>query len=261
MHLAIGTPMHGGLCTSAYRRSVEALRSALVETGNRCSVIGLGNESLINRARNTIVWHFLQSDATHLLMVDADIGFRVQDIARMAAAQKPIIVAPVPLKTIDWGRVARAARAGVPDRDLVKFSGLFNIVHLDHAVHTRASDPIEIQWGGTGCMLIERQVFEELKSHVDVYRNRCPGDAMPLEAKVHDFFPTYVRDEDLLSEDYGFCEAWRGIGGKVWAAPWCEIVHMGTYAFSGSYKDIFAEVSDSPLRERGESRDRVDEAA
>ena len=40
------------------------------------------------------------------------------------------------------------------------------------------------------------------------------GDAMPLEAKVHDFFPTYVKDEDLLSEDYGFCEAWRGNRGR-----------------------------------------------
>ena len=150
MHIAIGTPCTAGCAPALTGALSKLLRSALVETSNRCSVIGLGNESLINRARNTIVWHFLQSDATHLLMVDADIGFRVQDIARMAAAQKPIIVAPVPLKTIDWGRVARAARAGVPDRDLAKFSGLFNIVHLDHMAHTRASDPIEISGAEPG---------------------------------------------------------------------------------------------------------------
>ena len=36
----------------------------------------LMNESLVTRARNALVWEFLQSDATHLMFIDSDIGFR-----------------------------------------------------------------------------------------------------------------------------------------------------------------------------------------
>ena len=33
--------------------------------------------------------------------------------------------------------------------------------------------------------------------------------------------------------------AWREQGGSIYAAPWCEVTHMGTYAFKGTYKDCF----------------------
>ena len=41
----------------------------------------MGNESLITRARNTLVSQFLDADKeddslTHLMFIDADIGFR-----------------------------------------------------------------------------------------------------------------------------------------------------------------------------------------
>ena len=258
LHIAIGTPQYGGQSLGVYNRSVKRLYRALTRDGHRLSEIALGNESLINRARNTVAWHFLQSDATHLLFVDGDVGFRVEDIARMVSAEKPILVAPCPLKVINWERVHRAALAGHSAEELPRFAGMFNIVHLDGERCVSSEKPFEIKWGGTGLMLIERHVFQKLKDHVPTYRNRCPGDAMPPGAIVHDFFPTYVKDEDLLSEDYGFCEAWRGAGGKVWAAPWCELVHFGGYAFTGSYKDIFAaEASSQALKDAPESADKV----
>lgn len=240
LHIALGTPMYGGTCVGPFNRSATALALALETNGHKLTPIFLGNESLIPRARNTIVWHFLQTDASHLLWVDADTGFRSKDVARMIEADRPIIVGPCPLKRINWERVAQAVRDGVPADQLHRYTGIFNIVHLD-GVHTHsASEAFEIKFGGTGFMLIKREVFEALAPTTEDYVNRNPGDAMPPGARVKHFFPVYVEDDDLLSEDYAFTAKWRATGGSVWAAPWCELQHVGTYSFTGVYRDCFA---------------------
>jgi hypothetical protein len=238
--------MHGGISHAVYQRSVEALKHAIEKDGGRFTAIRLGNESLINRARNTIAWHFLQTDATHLLFCDGDIGFRVEDIARMMWADKPIIIGCCPMKTINWARIHAAARAGHGPEDLERFAAVFAMVHLPGERRVSADRPFEIKYGGSGVMLIQRAVFERLAETVPTYTNKNPGTAMPFGVKVHDFFPTHIVDDDLLSEDYGFCELWRKAGGTIWAAPWCELTHMGTYGFTGRYADAYGLVTDRP---------------
>ena len=54
---------------------------------------------------------------------------------------------------------------------------------------------------------------------------------------INEFFATSVTDDGdsrLLSEDYHFCKIARQAGFKVWAAPWAELTHTGTYIFSGA---------------------------
>ena len=240
LHIALGTPMYGGNCVAAFNRTTTNLALALELEGHKLTPIFLANESLIQRARNTIAYHFLQTDATHLLFVDADTGVRVQDVARMVAADKPIIVGPCPMKRINWERVAEAVKAGVPPDQLHRYTGLFNIVHLPGNRTVSADEPFEIEVGGSGFMLIQREVFEHLAQVTETYINRNHGDAMPPGVRVHNFFPVHVVKDDLWSEDYAFCAAWRRIGGSVWAAPWCEVKHVGTYEFAGVFRDQFA---------------------
>lgn len=235
MHLAVGTPMYAGQCTSAFNRAVTALALAMRDAGSRLTPIYLGNESLIERARNTIVWHFLETDASHLLFCDADIGFRVHDVARMLAAEKDILVGPCPMKGIDWERVAAAVKAGVAPKDLPKYTGMFNVTHLPGQRMTSPDQPFRIKRGGTGFMLIARRVFDILSPTTEDYVTDLPGDAMPPGSRVKHFFPVHVADDHLLSEDYALCAHWVKAGGEVWAAPWVELTHVGTYAFQGVY--------------------------
>ena len=110
-HLAIGTPMYGGACTSEYTQSLLALTESVKSSGNEITSIFLGNESLIQRGRNTIAYHFLNSTATHLMFIDADIKFRPRDIARMIAADKELIIGPVPLRRYrDWETDRKSTR-------------------------------------------------------------------------------------------------------------------------------------------------------
>lgn len=232
MHIVIGTPCYGGQMCTEYTQSLLALKEACMQYGIKMTCIFLGNESLIQRGRNTIAHHFLQmEDATHLMFIDADQRFRANDIARMIKADKGIIGGPVPMKGIDWNRVRQGAVLNHPN--LAALTGIFNLNKLEGHDMVSPDQPFQVEHIGTGFMLIRRDVFEALAPHTQTYTNG--GASIPPDEEVHDFFRVQVEDGKLLSEDYHFCHEYRKHGGTVWAAPWCELGHFGAYCFSGVY--------------------------
>ncbi len=36
-----------------------------------------------------------------------------------------------------------------------------------------------------------------------------------------------------VSEDFGFCQRWRDIGGKIWLDTEGKLTHVGSYNFQG----------------------------
>lgn len=52
---------------------------------------------------------------------------------------------------------------------------------------------------------------------------------------MKNYFCQEIVDEELLSEDFNFCNLYRETGGNVWAAPWCKVTHQGAYNFKGDY--------------------------
>lgn len=203
-----------------------------MQYGIKLTCIFLGNESLIQRGRNTIAHHFLQmEDATHLMFIDADQRFRANDIALMIKADKGIIGGPVPMKGIDWNRVRQGAVLNHPN--LAALTGIFNLNKLEGHDMVSPDQPFQVEHIGTGFMLIRRDVFEALAQHTQTYTNG--GASIPPDEEVYDFFRVQVQDGKLLSEDYHFCHEYRKHGGTVWAAPWCELGHFGAYCFSGTY--------------------------
>jgi hypothetical protein len=96
--------------------------------------------------------------------------------------------------------------------------------------------PFEIKHGGTGFMLIKREVFEKLKDKCPSYTHNMNdvNDNSDLGDKVTEYFTTSIDDRNhLLSEDYHFCKLARDNGIKVWGAAWAQLGHTGTYQFSG----------------------------
>jgi hypothetical protein len=232
MHLVIGTPCYGGMMCTEYTQSLLALKEACIQYGIKMTCVFLGNESLVQRGRNTIAHHFMSMpDATHLIFIDADQKFVPNDIAKMMKADKGIIGGPVPMKGINWERVRKGANDNYIN--LSKLTGIFNLNELPGHKMTDANKPFQVKHIGTGFMLIRRDVFETIQPHVGWYTNggstTIPGE------KVYDYFKVQNVDHELLSEDYNFCHLYRKHGGTVWAAPWCELGHFGAYLFSGQY--------------------------
>ena len=234
LHLVIGTPMYGGMCTSEYTQSLLNLSESANKSGVKLTTIFLGNESLIQRGRNTIAHHFMNlPDATHLLFIDADIKFRVEDIVKMIQADKSLIIGPVALKGYNWDEIRQAAING--EDDIGRTGGVFNINRLPGIDMVDENEPFEIEHGGNAFMMIRRDVFETLKPHTPIYTNG--GRSLPDGVEIFDYFRVEINKDTnhLLSEDYFLCHSYRQVGGKVWCAPWVETGHFGSHLFNGKY--------------------------
>jgi len=236
----IATPMYGGMCAGYYTQSLLQLSDLLKQNGIGNTFSFMFNESLITRARNALTNAFLKhSDSTHLLFIDADIHFDPQDVLRLLSEDKDIICGIYPKKEINWATVKRAVDAGVPEHELKHHTGSFvvNLVGYVGEVTVPINEPVEIYNGGTGFMLIKREVFERMKDQLPYYLNDVSdlGGTMQQQEPITEYFATSIEPETgrLLSEDYHFCYNWRKFGGKVYAAPYCRLSHIGTYAFDG----------------------------
>ena len=230
--------MYGGQCFGFYNQSLIQLNNLLRNSGNECVVSFMFNESLITRARNALAHNFLKTDCTHLMFIDADIRFNPGDIPPMVDADKEIICGIYPKKEINWQSVKDAVERGVPVDQLKYHTGSFvvNLVEYTATVTVPINQPVEIWNGGTGFMLIKREVFEQLADKVPTYVNDVTDLSGSIKNdEIREYFTTSIEEgtNRLLSEDYHFCNIWRKAGGKVWAAPWVQLAHIGTYAFEG----------------------------
>lgn len=237
-HIFIATPMYGGLCSGFYTQSLLLLQKQLNEKGVDVTFSFMFNESLITRARNAMAHGFLKSKATHLMFIDADIRFVPDQFPHMIEVDKDIICGIYPKKEINWESVKRAMESNVDNDNLKYHTGSFvvNLVDYSGSVTVPVNQPVEIWNGGTGFMLIKREVFENLADKVPSYTNDVLDLAGTIKADViKEYFTTSIEPETnrLLSEDYHFCRLARMNGIKVWAAPWVNLGHMGSYMFEG----------------------------
>jgi hypothetical protein len=238
--LFVATPMYGGMCTGGYTSSVMQLAGVCGQNGVQMYYTYMMNESLITRARNSIAYDFLASEATHLMFIDADITFNPMDIPRMIQADRDIICGLYPKKEINWIQVDAAVKAGVPPDQLQFHTGAFvlNLPNGQSSTTGNINEPIEIANGGTGFMLIKRSVFDRLADKVPSYTNDMyhAVDTVRQVKIIKEYFTTSIEPESnrLLSEDYHFCKLARDNGVQVWCAPWAHFTHTGTYGFSGA---------------------------
>lgn len=245
----VATPMYGGLCTGFYAQSLMRLQMAMNQNGWQMASSFMFNESLIERARNSLAHAFMKTDCTHLLFIDADIRFEPEHVIALFDADKDVICGIYPKKEINWNEVSNAIQRGVPIEHLKHHTGswVVNLVGYEGTVTVPQNEPLEIWAGGTGMMLIKREVLEKMRDVVPSYKNDVvdlSGTNKPQE-EISQFFACSIEPETqrLLSEDYHFCRTWRNMGGKIYAAPWMNLGHIGSYVFEGQ---LIATPSEEP---------------
>lgn len=247
--IMIATPMYGGMCTAPYLNGILDSIQVMGEQGVAIAVSNVTNESLITRARNSLVKAFLDTEFDTLLFIDADIGFQGRDVAALYNANRDVACGIYPKKEINWKMVRRGVTEGV--EDLSDYAGSF-VINLDQSKGTVTTDDqgmIPVRHAGTGFMMIKRSVFEKLAEHVPEYINynaKDPAGRVIEQAtgRTKEFFATKIdADGMLLSEDYFFCDLWREHGGTVWANPFIKLRHVGTHTFTG---DLVKAEADRP---------------
>lgn len=244
--LFIGTPCYGGMLSVAYFQAIMQLTEHLRSKGIEFEVFTKSNESLITRARNTLVAEFIgRTEFTHLLWIDADMGFEPELISKMLAFDKHVVAAACPMKNIDWNRVLGAARKASDAATLRNLSMQFNVNFI-----SGKDNQIQIEDGfaqvsmvGTGIMMIRRDTFEVMRERLPDcrYVNDIAGYENPYtKDNFHGFFDTMTHPQTrrYLSEDFAFCYRWRELcGGEIYINIDHTISHYGNYPFKGAFKD------------------------
>ena len=233
----IATPMYGGQCSGMFLKGILNLVLKLGSEGYRVKFNDLYNESLINRARNTLTEIFLRSDFDYLLFIDGDEGFNADHVVQMIKEDVDLIGAAVPMKAINWDNIRKAAE--MKKEDLGRYGAYVNINLIDpndlKQIGEDRNKLLKVKNVGTGMMLIKRNVFEQMKEHVGKYKSdQLNLGGIQKGDYIYDFWKTQVDEEEqrLLSEDYFFCTLWRKLGGTVYVAPYVKVVHIGSYIFN-----------------------------
>lgn len=254
--LFVATPMYGGQCTSMYTKSLIDLTVSCAIWGIPLKFHFLTNESLITRARNYAAEEFLDSECTHCMFIDADIGFDHLDVLRLLWIQTKmkngIIGAVYPKKNISWEKIKHAAPLLNDPNDLAKVQSDF-VLNLVPGTETFKSDEVvEALEIGTGFMMIPRETFLVYKERFPEY-NYLPdhgrSDKFNGSREITMFFQADIdpTSKRYLSEDYWFCQKVRELGMKVHFCPWMSenLKHVGNYVFAGSLAAM-AAVNVSP---------------
>jgi hypothetical protein len=210
--ILIGTPAYRSQVDLDYLHSVIDFFRA----GIRFSLVTIGNESLITRARNAIASAFYHSTGfTHLFFLDADVGIDAAALGRLIRHGRDVVAAPVPLKTIREGgeRVYNYSRVIGDAGD-----GLLRVAHV-----------------GTAAMLLSRgavtRLIDAARARGDVYQLRRDDSGSSSPQPQYDVFKVGVRDGDYLSEDFWICQELRDQGLDIYVDSTLRVRHNGPYRF------------------------------
>ena len=262
----VGTPMFGGACSGMYTKSVADLAQFAGKYGVDIRFYYLFNESLIQRARNYVVDQFLRSGCSHLMFIDADIGFKSNDVISLMGLQiqnpdkYDILTGPYPKKSISWEKVKTAVENGKAENpyNLQFYTADYALNVVDKKSTTfRLNEPLEVSESGTGFMLIPRHVFEKYDTHYPEYSyipDHSRTENFDGSREIMAYFDCEIDPDSrrYLSEDYFFCRNIRKIGVKLHTCPWLELMHVGSYNFKGSMPAIAS--IDAPLTSNKKSR-------
>ena len=215
MRIHFAVPCYGGMLTESFFTSMLKFSATAQRLGLSFVVDTIVNESLVTRARNSLVAKFLAAPekCTHLMFIDADIGFSPAEIIKLMLANREVVGGLYPKKSLPIEYVVNTVPNGQQDGDLYEIKNL-----------------------GTGFMMIQRSVLETLTAaHPELAYQDAIGLPPELDSYKYALFDTVIdpNTKEYLSEDYRFCQLWQQQGGKIWADLTIRLDHSGHYKFNG----------------------------
>ena len=257
-HIFIATPCYGGQLGEPYFRSMMRLAILFNKYNIQYTISTLANESLVTRGRNTLTSFFMENtSATHLFFIDADIEFNPEDILRMVAYDKPIVVGAYPKKAINWHSIISAARADENEtEETIEGHSSNYVVNFDFVTDKDGNKTpavqiednlVKLKDAGTGFMCIRKDVIQSMFDKHPEYKyvNDINVD-QKFEPFMYALFDTVIDPESrrYLSEDYMFCRTWQNMGGTVYLDPRTALNHVGHYTFRGNIRKLFTGEND-----------------
>jgi hypothetical protein len=240
--ILLATPAYGDMFYTPYVSSVIRMQRQLARDKHELIFAAISYADIVE-SRNFLLTHWYdKTDASHLLFVDADMGFDAKLITDMIALKKPLVGVVAPKRQVDLNRLAGLAARGEKAERAIARSHAFLVRPVARAGKQRIVNGfMEVEGCGAGIMLVERglvkTMLETLPELNDTGAKNTSPLAKNLDRLIRAFDPVTVKGA-RLSEDYSFCHRWRvRCGGEIWANISHPITHVGLHRYSGRYQD------------------------
>jgi hypothetical protein len=161
-------------------------------------------------------------DASHILFIDADMGFSPDLVMDMLVFGEPVVGTIYPQRRLpqSW------AGSGTGEKMAERRGGFMRVEGV-----------------GMGCTLIHRSVItkmlEVFPEVVDTRLALHPAGETLRSAGCNRLIRVFdkidIPERGQVSEDLSFCLRWNKCGGTVWAAIHHRISHVGPYDYAGCY--------------------------
>jgi hypothetical protein len=253
--IVFGTPCFGGMLHNGFFQSMLELAVNFTKLNIPFEMMTIGNESLIQRARNGIVAKFMaDSNASHLMFIDADITFSWINIVKLLLSGKELCGGCYPKKCFNWDKIKHQIQKNpnLSDDELMAKSldYVFNPIYHkegDNVVIKLNNGMAQVKDIGTGFMLINKSVIHKMiKKYPETkFVNNVAGYGANNSG---DYFYTLFDccidpiSRVYLSEDYLFCKRWIDIGGELWLDLSTNLNHTGIIDYKGCLSITIGEV-------------------
>ena len=228
MKVALATPFYMSQEYSHFGESMIHTCTMLTNAGIPWELIRIEGDSYVDRAKNTAVANFLETDCTDLIMIDSDEKWHPEAISRLLQHPEEIVVGAYPFKN-NWG-----AFAGNP------------------LIETVDGKQQYAGWRGLpdgSCLLEAYNIaggFTRIKrSALEKYADAYPDDvylddyAWPnRKGRIYTmFFMCDVKDYQRYGEDAYFSRRMRDAGVRLWIDPNITITHYGIHGWTGNFHE------------------------
>jgi hypothetical protein len=187
----LATPCYGGRPSALYLRSLLTLQPILAARNVGLHLELGGEATQLERGRAAMMARFLETPATHLLFVDADLGFAADAVTRLLDAGHDVIGGICPsLHPPDDGTDELHETAGAGGDGIRRVSSV-----------------------AAAFLMISRRAAERLAA-----AHALDGIPGPRPRETAGVFDSLVAPSGRhLPSDQAFAHRWRAMGGEVWA--------------------------------------------
>lgn len=209
LKLMISSPAYSGKVDIPYLISYGNTYHLLKTHGIEVDPFITASGSLLVAERNRILQKFWDSDCTHLLMIDADLGWPAQAVMAMLQINKEFV-------------------AGVYPARGDKNTFLFRPVTESDGRITTENHLLKMNYIPAGFMMINRSCLEKMRNHFPelYYEPKIKEIGNPDAGYC--LFNTEVWEGEFWGEDYVFCRRAREAGVDIWVDPLIQFNHAGT---------------------------------
>lgn len=193
---------------ASYTFAIARSREALHFEGLPTAYLLLSGNCHVDDARNKVVYEFLKSDCTDLVFLDADVSWSPEHLVQLCQYDCDVVGGVYPFRR-------ESGKEGMPVRNLPK-------------TFTPKDGLLEVAGLPTGFLRMRRHVLESMAREVPQFHDKGKQHIPEIFSRSID------NNKGRMGGDIGFCQRWRDMGGKVYAAAELRLGHCGKHIVKDS---------------------------